>query len=56
MGELEFLIAQTSSIIISFSVTMMTDIVMKYPEGTKIQLLAPIVHAEKGTKRSIRKN
>ncbi|MBR5997195.1 MAG: excinuclease ABC subunit UvrA, partial [Bacilli bacterium] len=35
--------------IISFSVTMMTDIVMKYPEGSKIQLLAPIVHAEKGT-------
>ena len=39
--------------IISFSVTMMTDIVMKYPEGTKIQLLAPIVHAEKGTQKEV---
>lgn len=35
--------------IISFSVTMMTDIVMNYIEGTKIQLLSPVVHAEKGT-------
>jgi len=32
--------------IISFSVTMMTDVVMNYPEGTKIQLLSPIVHQE----------
>lgn len=39
--------------IMSFSVTMMTDIVMKYPEGTKIQLLAPIVHAEKGTQKEV---
>ena len=35
--------------IISFSVTMMTDMVMNYPEGTKVQLLSPVVHAEKGT-------
>ena len=35
--------------IISFSPTMMTDIVFSYPEGTKIQLLSPVVHAEKGT-------
>ena len=39
--------------IISFSVTMMTDIVMNYPEGSKIQLLAPIVHAEKGTHKDV---
>ncbi len=39
--------------IISFSVTMMTDIVMNYPEGTKVQLLSPVVHAEKGTHKDI---
>lgn len=39
--------------IISFSVTMMTDVVMKYIEGTKVQLLAPIVHAEKGTQKDV---
>lgn len=39
--------------IISFSVTMMTDIVMNYEEGTRIQLLAPIVHEEKGTQKDI---
>ena len=46
--------------IISFSPTMMTDIVMDYPEGTKIQLLSPVVHGEKGTHKDtlekIRKN
>ena len=39
--------------IISFSVTMMTDVVMAYPEGTKIQLLAPLVHQEKGTQKDV---
>ena len=39
--------------IISFSVTMMTDLVMNYPEGTKVQLLSPVVHAEKGTHKEI---
>ena len=39
--------------IISFSVTMMTDVVMNYPEGTKLQLLAPIVHQEKGTQKDV---
>ena len=39
--------------IISFSVTMMTDVVMAYPEGNKIQLLSPIVHAEKGTQKDV---
>lgn len=39
--------------IVSFSVTNMTDIVLSYPEGTKIQLLSPIVHKEKGTHKEI---
>ena len=39
--------------IISFSPVMMTDIVMSYPEGTKIQLLSPIVHHEKGTQKDV---
>ena len=41
--------------IISFSVTAMTDIVMNYPLGTKIQLLSPIVHQEKGTHKDLLK-
>lgn len=39
--------------IISFSPSMMTDQVMAYPEGTKIQLLSPIVHHEKGSQKDI---
>ena len=39
--------------IISFSPSMMTDIVLSYPEGTKIQLLAPVVHNEKGTHKDV---
>ena len=39
--------------IISFSPTNMTDIVLNYPEGTKIQLLSPVVHAEKGTHKEL---
>ena len=39
--------------IISFSVTNMTDIVLGYPEGTKIQLLSPVVRKEKGTHKDI---
>ncbi len=39
--------------IISFSVTNMTDIVLSYPEGTKIQLLSPVVHKEKGTHKEL---
>lgn len=39
--------------IISFSPSMMTDIVLGYEEGTKIQLLSPIVHQEKGTHKEI---
>ncbi len=39
--------------IVSFSVTNMTDIVLSYPEGTKIQLLSPVVHKEKGTHKEL---
>lgn len=39
--------------IISFSPTMMTDQVLSYPSGTKIQLLAPLVHLEKGTHKEL---
>ncbi len=39
--------------IISFSPSNMTDIVLSYPEGTKIQLLSPVVHKEKGTHKDI---
>ena len=39
--------------IISFSPSMMTDIVLEYEEGTKVQLLAPVVHDEKGTHKEI---
>ncbi|MBR0439321.1 MAG: excinuclease ABC subunit UvrA [Bacilli bacterium] len=39
--------------IISFSPTMMTDVVMEYGEGSKIQLLSPVVHHEKGTHKDI---
>ena len=35
--------------IISFSISQMTDIVMGYPGGSKVQLLSPVVHGEKGT-------
>ena len=39
--------------IVSFSVSMMTDQVFAYPQGTKIQLLSPVVHHEKGTQKDI---
>ena len=39
--------------IVSFTVTQMTDIVMNYPVGTKLQLLSPIVHHEKGTHKDV---
>lgn len=39
--------------IISFSPSNMTDIVLSYPEGTKIQLLSPVVHKEKGTQKDV---
>lgn len=39
--------------IISFSPSNMTDIVLSYPEGTKVQLLSPVVHKEKGTHKDV---
>ena len=39
--------------IISFSPSNMTDIILSYPLGTKIQLLSPVVHKEKGTHKDI---
>ena len=39
--------------IVAFSVTKMADIAMEYPEGTKLQILSPIVHNEKGTQKDI---
>lgn len=39
--------------IVSFTVTQMTDIVMNYPLGSRIQLLAPIVHHEKGSQKDV---
>ena len=35
--------------IIAFSPTQMADIALSYPVGTKLQILSPIVHNEKGT-------
>ncbi|MCR4879651.1 MAG: excinuclease ABC subunit UvrA, partial [Bacilli bacterium] len=39
--------------IISFSASRMTDIVLSYPEGTKVQLLSPVIHDEKGTQKDV---
>lgn len=39
--------------IISFSVSKMADIALKYEEGTKLQILSPIVKNEKGTQKDI---
>ena len=39
--------------IISFSASRMTDIVLEYPEGTKVQLLSPVIHDEKGTHKDV---
>ncbi|MCD8209394.1 MAG: excinuclease ABC subunit UvrA [Coprobacillus sp.] len=39
--------------IISLSPSEMTDIVCEYPSGTKIMVLAPIVHHEKGTQKDV---
>ena len=39
--------------IISFSPSMMVDVVLSYPEGSKIQLLSPIVHHEKGSQKDV---
>ena len=39
--------------IVSFSVTKMTDIAMQYEEGTKLQILSPVVRNEKGTHKDL---
>lgn len=39
--------------IISFSVTKMTDIAMQYEEGSKLQILSPVVNNEKGTHKDL---
>ncbi len=39
--------------IVSFSVTKMTDIALLYEEGTKLQILSPVVRNEKGTHKDL---
>ena len=39
--------------IVSFSASRMTDIVLEYPIGTKVQLLSPVIHDEKGTHKEV---
>lgn len=39
--------------IVSSSITQMTNIVMSYKTGTKVQLLSPVVHHEKGTQKDV---
>ena len=39
--------------IVSFSVTKMTDVALQYEEGTKLQILSPVVRNEKGTHKDL---
>ena len=39
--------------IVSFSITKMTDIVMSYPLGSKIQILSPVVNNQKGSQKDL---
>lgn len=39
--------------ILSFTISDMVDIVLSYEEGTKIQILSPVVHQEKGTHKDV---
>lgn len=39
--------------IVAFSVTKMTDIALAMPEGTKLQILSPVAHNEKGTHKDL---
>lgn len=39
--------------IISFSPSQMTDVALKYEEGTKLQILFPVVKNEKGTQKDM---
>lgn len=42
--------------IVAFSPTAMTDMVMQYPVGTKLQILAPVVRHEKGWHKDVIEN
>ncbi len=39
--------------IVAFSVSKMADIAMQYEEGTKLQILSPVAHNEKGTHKDL---
>ena len=39
--------------ILSFTISDMTDVVLSYPLETKIQILSPIVHQEKGSQKDV---
>ena len=39
--------------IVAFSIAKMVDIAMQYNEGTKLQILSPVVHNEKGTQKDV---
>ncbi len=39
--------------IVAFSVTKMADIALQYEEGTKLQILSPVAHNEKGTHKDL---
>lgn len=39
--------------IVSFSTSKMADIAMEYPEGTKLQVLSPVAHNQKGTQKDL---
>ena len=39
--------------IISFSISQMVEIALSYPEGTKLQILSPVVKNEKGSQKEI---
>lgn len=39
--------------IISFSVAKMADIALSHPEGSRLQILSPVVHNEKGTQKDL---
>ncbi|MCQ2078188.1 MAG: excinuclease ABC subunit UvrA, partial [Bacteroidaceae bacterium] len=39
--------------IVAFSVSKMADIALQYEEGTKLQILSPVAHNEKGTHKDL---
>lgn len=42
--------------IVAFSPAAMTDMLLRYPEGSKLQLLSPVVRHEKGTHKDVIEN